>query len=199
MRLGRAPRPAAGAATTFWPFGSKNASVRALGVAGRPAAKSSARLAALDLVGDVGERVPPPARGSSDELAAGRTPTPGRRPAAGPRVASTTSRLFDVVTTAPGASRIAGTTRAVVLPVRGPPMSSEHVLPALQSSRPPVDGLGRSPSPGPSTPSRCALAAAPRRSSALERRGPRPMCTAARSTRPPARAACAAEQPDGHR
>src|SRR5690606_9178797 len=40
-----------------------------------------------------------------------------------PRVPSTTSRLFEVETTAPGASRIAGMTREVDLPVRGPQMS----------------------------------------------------------------------------
>ena len=44
--------------------------------------------------------------------------------ARGSRVASTRSRLFDVASTAPGAARTAGIARAVVLPVRGPQMST---------------------------------------------------------------------------
>ncbi|KAF0963136.1 hypothetical protein MLGJGCBP_03737 [Rhodococcus sp. T7] len=42
----------------------------------------------------------------------------------GSRVASTTSRLFEVVNTAPGASRIAGITRELLFPERGPQMST---------------------------------------------------------------------------
>jgi hypothetical protein len=83
----------------------------------------------LDLVGDVAERVPPPAGGSSISRWGSNTHT-GPTVERGPRVASTASRLFEVVTTAPGASRMAGITRLVVLPVRGPAMSSE------QSSQP---------------------------------------------------------------
>src|SRR5699024_5654976 len=40
------------------------------------------------------------------------------------RVPSTTSPLFEVVITAPGASQIAGTTVAVVLFIRGPAMTA---------------------------------------------------------------------------
>ncbi|WP_459964051.1 hypothetical protein [Nocardia sp. IFM 10818] len=39
-------------------------------------------------------------------------------------MASTTSRLFEVTMTGPGASTIAGITRLVVFPRRGPQMST---------------------------------------------------------------------------
>lgn len=76
-------------------------------------------LRGFDFVGDLAEGAPPP--GEFFERDRLRVEHPhGPVLARTSRVASTTSRLLEVTSTPPGASRIAGTARLVVLPVRAP-------------------------------------------------------------------------------
>ncbi len=102
------------------PAASKKASPRSSG-SRDPAAKCPASFAA-EVSSVTDESGSHHQVGSSSTTCCGSkthaVPTPARRS----RVAWTTSGLFDVVMSAPGAARIAGTTSEVVLPTRGPAM-----------------------------------------------------------------------------
>ncbi len=147
-------------ASRSWPAGSKKASVEAF-ASREPDAKWSAILRALatSVTYDSGFHHQ---LGASAATCCGSKTHTGPRAARGPRVASTMSRLLEVTRTAPGPSRIAGTARRVVLPVRGPQMSTCMSSYEPNSGwRPLTDRPMNTPGVFACTPSRSAVAAAP--------------------------------------
>lgn len=100
--------------------------------------------------------------GSSCATCCGSNTHTGPRAVRGPRVASTMSRLLEVTRTAPGPSRMAGMARRVVLPVRGPQMSTcMSSYDPYSGCRPLTDRPMNTPGVPDRTPRRSAVAAAP--------------------------------------